>query len=210
MEPVDSGRVSQPPGAHERWEKGREWSGGQTEMSCIQAGHLTMQNLLLAYKGTCVFFFFYATWVTRGYFGRCAFFLTYWKHNTSCMRWDSAELYLIWSSWQVCELCLSFQFYGWKQDSDRLNVSISGRRRTLTHASPPAEILNGFSMLPSWKVTTEIDRQNRCYRDLVRPPAITQDQENLAEMTGNQSLSRNHVYCWSNNTCLALNRVISE
>ena len=27
-------------------------------MSCIQAGHLTMQNLILAYKGTCLFVFF--------------------------------------------------------------------------------------------------------------------------------------------------------
>lgn len=155
-------------------------------------------------------FFFYATWVTRGYFGRCAFFLTYWEtqHVLYEVRlcWTLSHLVFMTSLWAMSVLPILWM----KTDSDRLNVSISGRRRTLTHASPPAEILNGFSMLPSWKVTTEIDRQNRCYRDLVRRPAITQDQENLAEMTGNQSLSRNHVYCWSNNTCLPLNRVISE
>lgn len=103
--------------------------------------------------------------------------------NTTPTVWDDTWLNFVSFSphSKLSELCLFFQFYRWKADSEKLNVSLSGRGRT--HASPTWQLLNGFSILPSWKVTTEIDWQKSMLQRLGLQPCNYQRWGKLGRNT---------------------------
>ena len=198
----DTGHVSQPPGARDRLGKDGEWIW-RTNRNVLRTGwvsHHAEYNSL--HINTCLFFFLMQLESPKDILD----FMRFSLHisNTTPTVWDDTWLNFVSFSphSKLSELCLFFQFYRWKADSEKLNVSLSGRGRT--HASPTWQLLNGFSILPSWKVTTEIDWQKSMLARLGFQPCNYQRWDNLEEIPSTESPAMNQVYCWSNNMCLPL------